>query len=86
MIRVLIQHSSHVFSQLPAVNKPSMPKNRKEQLLEQLPERFTRMDIIELAKGLSINERTAYTYISLFCDKGLIVREQQGVYSKAENG
>ncbi|HEY3372591.1 MAG TPA: DUF3987 domain-containing protein [Prolixibacteraceae bacterium] len=79
MIRVLIRHSSHVFSQLPCAK--SIPKNRKEQFLNQLPLTFTRTDYITLAKSLSIAERTADTYIVNFCDMGLIFREQRGVYT-----
>ena len=58
-----------------------MPKNSKEQFLEQLPLTFKRLDYIALAKSLSITERTADAYIVNFCDKGLILREQRGIYT-----
>ena len=58
-----------------------MSKNRKEQLLEQLPLTFTRLDYITLAKSLSITERTAEAYMLTFCNKGLILREQRGIYT-----
>ena len=83
-IRVLVEHSSHVFSQLPAVEKQTArPKDRKEQFLEMLPEEFTYQELMDLAKNLSIPERTAQTYIFKFCEKGLVIRELKGFYRKA---
>ena len=81
MIRVLVQHSSHVFSQLPAINNSANLKNKKEQFLDQLPEKFDRPDFIELANTMSIQVRTAERYITSFCNKGLIFREQWGTYT-----
>ncbi|HEY3373025.1 MAG TPA: DUF3987 domain-containing protein [Prolixibacteraceae bacterium] len=81
MIKVLVRHSSHMFSQLPDVNHSAKLKDRKEQFLEQLPLTFTRSDYINLAKGLSISERTADTHIVNFCEMGLILREQRGIYT-----
>ena len=80
MIRVLVQHSSHVFSQLPAVNNSANLKNRKEQFLDQLPEKFNHQDFIDVARGISIPDRTAETYIFKFCEQGLIFRELKGSY------
>jgi hypothetical protein len=83
MIGVLVEHSSHVFSQLPAVEKQfERPRDRKEQFLDQLPLTFTRLEYVQLAKSLSISERTAEAYIMNFCDKGLIVRQQRGIYTR----
>ena len=81
MIRVLVRHSSHVFSQLPAINNSAKPRDKKEQFLDQLPQKFDRPDYLELAKSLSIPVRTAETYITNFNKKGLIFREQQGLYT-----
>ena len=81
MTMVLVQHSSHVFSQLPAINNSANLKDKKEQFLEGLPDKFTRLEFIEIAKSLSIAQRTAELYISHFCDKGLIYREQKGLYT-----
>ena len=81
MVRVLVRHSSHVFSQLPAINKSAKPRDKKEQFLDQLPEKFTYPEFIELAKNLWIAPRTAEGYISQFCGKGLIRRESQGLYT-----
>lgn len=81
MIRVLVQHSSQVFSQLPAINKLTRTDNNKELFLGKLPLRFSRADYIDLAKGISINERTAERYMVFFCDKGWVRREHQGYYT-----
>ena len=80
MIRILVKHSSQVFSELPADEKPVKPKDRKEQFLDSLPERFTRPIYLEMAKRLEIHEKSANRYINEFCDKGYIFRESQGVY------
>ena len=80
MIRVLIRHSSHVFSQLPAINNSAKLRDKKEQFLEKLPEKFDRPDYLEIAKSLSIPARTAEDYISNFCNKGLIINEKYGSY------
>ena len=82
MIRVLIKHSSHVFSQLPAVNQSAKPRDKKEQFLDQLPEKFNCKDYLDLGKSLSIHERKAYRYITLFCDKGWIFKDQRDSYLK----
>jgi len=81
MIKILIKHSSHVYSELPADVTPAKPKDRKEQFLDKLPKSFTRQDYHNLAKSISILARTADRYMTSFCDKGLIVREQQGTFS-----
>jgi hypothetical protein len=80
MIRVLVRHSSHVFSQLPVI-KPATPKDKKEQFLELLPGKFNHQDYIDVAKSLSIPQRTADRYMSIFCEKGLVRRDLRGIYS-----
>ena len=82
MVRILVKHSSHVFSELPEDVKPGKPKDRKEQFLDKLPEKFNRKEFLELARSLSILERTAYRYIALFCEKGWICREQVDSYTR----
>ncbi|HAH23535.1 MAG TPA: DNA primase [Prolixibacteraceae bacterium] len=81
MIRVLIRHSSHVFSQLPSGNKSTKAGSNKELFLNKLPLRFTRSDFIDVAKRISINERTAERYMVVFCTNGLVAREQRGTYT-----
>ena len=80
MIRVLVRHASHVYSELPVDATPTKPKDKKEKFLEMLPYKFSRKDFLELAKTMDIIERTAQSYITKFCEKGLIFREQYGSY------
>jgi hypothetical protein len=84
MVRILVKHSSHVFSELQKDTKCAKPKDMMQQFLEQLPTKFNRTDLLDLAKSLSIAERTAYKYITIFCEKSLIFRGLHGTYTKAE--
>jgi len=81
MIRVLVQHSSQVFSQLPAINNSAKLRDKKEQFLEKLPEKFNHQEFIDVARGLLIPQRTADRYMSIFCEKGLMHRDIRGIYS-----
>ena len=82
MIKILVKHSSHVFSELPVDIQPVGKQNKKEQFLDKLPEKFSHQNFIDLAKSISIAERTTVRYIADFCEKGLIRREIQGTYTK----
>ena len=82
MVRILIKHASHVFSELPVEMKLTRPKDRKEQFLDQLPQKFNCKEYQDLGRSLSIHERTAYRYITLFCDKGWICKDQKDSYIK----
>ena len=86
MIRVLVRHSSHVFSQLPAINNSAKPRDKKEQFLDQLPQKFNHQYFVDVAKSLSILHRTAERYIAIFCDKGLVRRDLHGIYSNLTIG
>lgn len=80
MAKVLVKHSSKVFSELPEDVKPVQRKNRKEKYLESLPKVFNRQKYLEVAKMLSIPDKTAEGYITEFHKKGLIHREQHDHY------
>jgi len=80
MVKVLVKHSSYVFSELQQEVKVTRPKDRKEQFLDLLPETFNRQDYFDLARSLSIQEKTAERYITIFCEKGLICRDQKNSY------
>jgi hypothetical protein len=80
MIKVLVKHSSKVFSELPEEAKPPKRKNRKEKFLEQLPMNFNRQKYLEVAKSLTIPDKTAEGYITEFVKKELIHRESQDQY------
>ncbi|MEQ9287723.1 MAG: DUF3987 domain-containing protein [Cyclobacteriaceae bacterium] len=80
MIRVLIKHSSKVFSELPEDTPKPKRLNRKEKFLSQLPKRFNRQKYLETATSLNIPHKTAEGYITDFCKSGLIHRESQDNY------
>lgn len=80
MIKVLLQHSGKVFSELPEEIKPPKRKNRKEKFLQQLPHSFNRQKYLEVAKMLAIPDKTAEGYITEFVKKGLVHRESQDQY------
>jgi hypothetical protein len=82
MIGVLVQHSGHVFSQLPTHHQSAKLKDRKEQFLDKLPGTFNRQEFLKLAGELGIQNRVADKYIAIFCEKGLIFREQHNTYTK----
>lgn len=46
-----------------------------------LPTYFTNKEFTDIARSLSINERTATRYIAAFCEKGIIRRDQPGKYT-----
>ena len=80
MAKVLVKHASKVFNELPADEKPIVRKNRKQKFLEGLPKNFNRQKYLEVAKSLSIADKTAEGYITEFAKKGLIHREMQDNY------
>lgn len=80
MIRVLVKHSSKVFSELPETPKPASRKNRKEKFLEALPKSFNRQAYLEVARKLEIPDKTAEGYITEFHKKGLVHREHHDQY------
>ena len=69
-----------MFSELPVDVTPTKTDNKKEKFFEKLPLTFTYKDFIELAKTLSITARSAERYITIFCEKKMIEREQLGIY------
>jgi len=81
MIKILVKHSSHVFSELPVDVTPTRPKDRKEQFLDKLPKSFTRQDFSLVAKNLSIPQSSADRYITIFCEKGFVRRDNHGIYT-----
>ena len=81
MIKVLVKHSSKVFSDLPTDIQPAKRKNRKEKFLDGLPKTFNRKKYLEVASSLAIPNKTAEGYITEFKKKGLIHREKQDHYT-----
>ena len=82
MVKVLIKHSSLVFSELPQDKILPKPKNLKEQFLDALPKTFNRQLFLKMATTLGIKEKTAESYITAFVKKGLLHRPKQDHYIK----
>ena len=82
MIRVLVKHSSRVFSELPEEVKPILRKNLKEEFLDALPAEFNRQAYLEIGRNLAINNTTSDRYIQRFIEKGFVHRCQRDAYKK----
>lgn len=80
IIRVLVKHASKVFSELPEDAPLPKRKNQKEKFLDALPASFNRQDYLKIAASMSIPDKTAEGYITMFSKKGLIHREKQDHY------
>ena len=80
IIRVLVQHASKVFSELPEDAPLPKRKNQKEKFLDALPASFNRQDYLKIAAAMSIPDKTAEGYVTMFSKKGLIHREKQDHY------
>ena len=80
IIRVLVKHASKVFSELPEDAPLPKRKNQKEKFLDALPASFNRQDYLKIAASMSIPDKTAEGYITMFAKKGLIHREKQDHY------
>lgn len=81
MIKVLVQHASFVFSQLPKV-EPVQTSNPKMAFYQALPTQFDRAKYLEIAKSLEIPESTADKQIARFIKSNILVRNAQNNYIK----
>lgn len=84
MIEVLMKHSAKVFTELPESEKPKLRNNRAQKFLEALPQKFSRQDYLQFAKGLNIPDKTAEGYITKFVTANLITREKKDCYLKSD--
>lgn len=80
MVRVLVNHASKVFSELPQDTPILKRINQKERYLDDLPASFNRQEYVRIAVSISIPDKTAEGYITHFCKRGLIHREKQDHY------
>lgn len=80
LVKVLIQHSSKVFSELPDERLSSDRSTRKTKFFEALPAEFNRQGYLEVARTLSIPDRTVERYVTDLCNTGLIIRTKQDNY------
>jgi hypothetical protein len=82
MVKILVQHSAKVFSELPQEVKPQPLKNLKERFFDSLPATFCRQDYIVAAGKFGIPEKTAEYYITGFVRKHRLHREKHDFYIK----
>jgi hypothetical protein len=80
IVKVLIKHSSKVYSSLSTDNKTVNYKNNKEKFIDSLPLRFTTQDYYKIAKDFNIPQKTAERYITSLCKTKFLARESQGNY------
>lgn len=66
LVKDLMKHSSHLFSELPEEASLHKPKNMKEQFLDALPKTFNRKDILKIATTLGIGENDRELYHGFF--------------------
>ncbi|MFY0673970.1 MAG: DUF3987 domain-containing protein [Bacteroidia bacterium] len=82
IIRVLLKHTSSVFSDLPTEPIKPKLKNLKEQFLDALPREFNRKEYLKVADVVGVKRKTAEGYITQFVNKGLLHRPKQDNYVK----
>jgi hypothetical protein len=81
-VKILIQHTALVFSDLPAEQETPKQPNQKQLFLEALPPEFSRQDYLTTAKRLKIPDKTAEKHIAKFTQNGLINHFAHDKYRK----
>ena len=85
MARVLLQHTAHVFSNLPT-SEPDTASHRPNvnmsSFLNSLPAEFDRQTYLSVAQQLRITPRTAESYIHRLCASGQLQHPAYGSYVK----
>ena len=82
IVKVLLQHATFVFHQLPAAGATPQTTNPKMALFQALPSQFDRTKYVEVAAQLQIPESTANKQITRFLNAGLLTRQAHGSYAK----
>lgn len=82
MVKILVQHAAQVFQQLPSEAVTTVPKNQKQQFLDELPKEFCRKDYLSVANKLGIPDKTAEKHIKRFAVNGLIIHFAHDKYKK----
>ena len=85
MARVLLQHTAHVFSNLPTSepdNASKRPNVNMSSFLNSLPAEFDRQTYLSIAQQLRITPRTAESYIHRLCASGQLQHPAYGNYVK----
>lgn len=87
MARVLLQHTAHVFSNLPTSepdNASKRPNVNMSSFLNSLPAEFDRQTYLSVAQQLRITPRTAESYIHRLCASGQLQHPSYGSYTKPQ--
>lgn len=80
MIKILVIHSSYIFTQI-GVNQPlSNKENRKEKLFKNLPAHFNKSISAEVAESLGIPVKTLERYLAEFIKSELILHPAKDKY------
>lgn len=87
MARVLLQHTAHVFSNLPTAETDTAshrPNVNMSSFLNSLPAEFDRQTYLSVAQQLRITPRTAESYIHRLCASGQLQHPSYGSYIKPQ--
>ena len=85
MARVLLQHTAHVFGQLPSTDTNSTRGTVTvlcQTFFDSLPSEFNRRTYLSIADRLHVAPKTAEKYIRKFCTTGQIKHLAHDSYSK----
>ena len=85
MARVLLQHTAHVFGQLPSTDNNStrgIVTVLCQTFFNSLPSQFNRRTYLSIAERLHVAPKTAEKYIRKFCTTGQIKHLAHDSYSK----
>jgi len=85
MARVLLQHTAHVFGQLPSTDNNSSRGAVTvlcQTFFDSLPNEFNRRTYLSIAERLHVAPKTAEKYIRKFCTTGQIKHLAHDNYSK----
>ena len=85
MARVLLQHTAHVFGQLPSTDTNSTRGAVTvlcQTFFDSLPSEFNRRTYLSIAERLHIAPKTAEKYIRKFCTTGQLKHQAHDSYSK----
>ena len=85
MARVLLQHTAHVFGQLPSTDSNATRGTVTvlcQTFFDSLPSEFNRRTYLSIAERLHIAPKTAEKYIRKFCTTGQLKHKAHDSYSK----
>lgn len=84
IVKVLVQHSAKVYSELPQEKEHPKRKNQKERFYDAIPNKFNHKEFTHAAAVLGIPAKTAQGYISDFIKIGMLHRDKKDCYLKPE--